>query len=78
LLDRRQRKAEAQNCWLSVDLIHNNTTEEDAYRFIAQVLAKLAPADAAFPVHPAKLITIEFDDALRRNLAKGERILAGQ
>ena len=28
--------AEAQMCWLSVDLIHKHTMEEEAYRFILQ------------------------------------------
>lgn len=67
-----RRRAEAQTCWLSVDMIHKNTTEEDAYRFIEQVLAKLAPADAAFLVHPSKLITIPFDRDIRRRMADGD------
>lgn len=66
-----RRRAEAQTCWLSVDMIHKNTTEEDAYRFIEQVLAELAPADTAFLVHPSKLVTIPFDDDLRRRMAEG-------
>lgn len=70
-----RRQAEAQKCWLSVDMIHKNTTSEDAYRFIEQVLAKLAPADAAFLVHPSKLVTIPFDDELRRRMATGASII---
>lgn len=73
-----RRKAEAQKCWLSVDLVHQNTTNEDAYRFIEQVLAKLAPADAAFLVHPSKLVTIPFDDNVRRRLANGEQMTPRQ
>jgi hypothetical protein len=69
------QKVKAQCCWLSVDLIHRSTTDEDAYHFIEQVLAKLAPADAAFLVHPSKLTTIVFDDDIRRRFAKGEQIL---
>ena len=64
-----RRRAEAQKCWLSVDMIHKNTTSEDGYRFIERVLAKLAPADAAFLVHPSKLVTIPFDDDIRRRMA---------
>ncbi|HEY2840462.1 MAG TPA: hypothetical protein VGJ26_15000 [Pirellulales bacterium] len=71
-----RRKAEQQRCWLRVDLIHRNTSNEDGYRFIQQVLAKLAPADTAFLVHPGKLVTIAFDDALRCRLASGESILS--
>jgi hypothetical protein len=70
------RNVKAQCCWLSVDLIHRHTTDEDAYRFIEQVLAKLAPSDAAFLVHPEKRITITFDDGIRRRLANGEQILS--
>jgi hypothetical protein len=70
-----RRAVESQSCWLSVDLVHQHTTDEDAYRFISQVLAKLAPADAAFLVHPATRSTIAFDDDIRRRLASGEPIL---
>jgi hypothetical protein len=63
-----------QCCWLSVDLIHRNTTDEEAYRFIEQVLAKFAPADAAFLVDPEKGTTIPFDDKVRSLFAKGEQI----
>jgi hypothetical protein len=38
-------------------------------------LAKFAPGDAAFLVHPSKLVTIRFDDDLRVRLAKAEGIL---
>jgi hypothetical protein len=72
------RKIKAQCCWLSVDLIGQGAGEADgAYRFIEQVLARLAPPDAAFLVHPSKLVTIPFDDELRRRLANGEKIQAG-
>src|SRR5580698_9461969 len=60
----------------SVDLVHRLTTDEDAYRFIEQVLAKLAPQDAAFLVHPEKLITMPFDDNIRRQFATGTQILS--
>jgi hypothetical protein len=66
----------AQCCWLSVDLVHRLTTDEDAYRFIEQVLAKLAPPDAAFLVHPEKRTTIPFDNDIRRRLANGAQILS--
>ena len=67
-----RRTAHAQCCWLSVDLIHRHTTNEDAYRFIGRVLAKLAPNDAAALVHPSSLVTIPFSDDVRRRLASGQ------
>ncbi len=70
-----RKKAVAQCCWLSVDRVGKHGSEEDGYRFIEQVLAKLAPSDAAFLVHPSKPIVIPFDDNLRGRLARGERIL---
>jgi hypothetical protein len=69
-----QRVAMAQRAWLSVDLIARHTSDEDAYRFIGRVLAKLAPADAAFLVDPERRTTIVFDDEVRRRLASGEMI----
>ena len=70
-----RKKAMAQRCWLSVDRIGQHGSEQDGYRFIEQVLAKLAPPDATFLVHPSRLITIPFDDQLRGRLARAERIL---
>jgi hypothetical protein len=69
-----RRLCEAQTCWLSVDLVSRHTSDDDAYRFIGRVLARLAPADAAALVHPSRLVTHRFDDELRRRLANGERI----
>jgi hypothetical protein len=69
-----RRLAQAQCCWLSVDLIHHDTTEGEAYRFIGRVLAELAPRDAAAVVHPSRLVTIAFDDEVRRKLANGGQI----
>ena len=66
--------ARAQECWLSVDLAHAHSTDADGYRFIGQVLAKLAPPDAAVLVHPSRLMTMRFDDEVRRKLAAGEHI----
>lgn len=65
-----------QCCWLSVDLIHRTTTEEEGYRFIEQVLAKIAPADAAFLVDPDNGATIAFDDSMRSRFVSGEPILS--
>lgn len=64
-----------QCCWLSVDFIHRTSTDEEAYRFIEQVLAKLALADAAFLVDPDRGATIAFDDEIRSRFAKGEQIM---
>jgi hypothetical protein len=70
-----RRLAEAQTCWPSVDLLGREGSDEDeAYRFIASVLAQLAPRDAAALVHPSRLTTIAFDDRLRRELASGGEI----
>jgi hypothetical protein len=71
-----QMRAEAlsQQAWLSVDNIRFYERREDAYRFIGRVLAALAPADAAFLVHPSRLTTIRFDDGVRRRLASGAPI----
>lgn len=66
-----RRRAAAQRSWLSIDLIGKHTTDENAYRFIGRVLAKLAPHDAAFLVHPARRIVIFFDEDVRRKLADG-------
>jgi hypothetical protein len=67
-----RRKAEAQTSWLSVDLIGKITTDEEAYRFIGAVLAKLAPADTAVLVKPATNSTTLFDDKVRTQLASGQ------
>jgi hypothetical protein len=69
-----RRLVQAQTRWLSVDLIHRNTTDAEAYRFIGSVLAELAPRDAAALVHPSRLLTIAFDDRVRRALANGGQI----
>jgi hypothetical protein len=61
-----------QCCWLSVDLIRRITTDAEAYHFIEQVLARFAPADAAFLVDPDNGATIAFDDNVRSRFAKGE------
>lgn len=69
-----KQKAQAQRRWLSIDLIrpHANATEADAYRFIGRALAKLAPRDAAYLVHPTRQIVVAFDEDVRRRLATGE------
>lgn len=67
-----RRKAEAQQCWLSVDLIHMFTNKDEAYRFMATVLAKLAPADAAVVVRPENNLAIFFTAEVRSKLAAGQ------
>jgi hypothetical protein len=69
-----RRKAEAQKCWLSVDLVQNIKTDEEAYRFIGAVLAKLAPPDTAVLVRPENNSAMPFDDGVRRQLASGEPV----
>jgi hypothetical protein len=66
--------AAAQTCWLSVDLMHRQTPEEEAYRFIGGALAQLAPPDAAALVHPSRLITLAVNDEVRRQLASGGNV----
>jgi hypothetical protein len=68
------RRAQAQSCWLSVDRLGVMGTERDAYPFIANVLAHLAPAETAALVHPATQTTIAFDNEVRRQLASGGEI----
>jgi len=67
-----RRKAEAQQCWLSIDLIHMFKDKDQAYRFIAVALAKLAPADAAVLVKPETNSTVLFTAELRSRLAAGQ------
>jgi hypothetical protein len=67
-----RRKAEAQQCWLSIDLIHMFANKDEAYRFIAVALAKLAPADAAVLVKPETNAAILFTPQLRSQLAAGQ------
>jgi hypothetical protein len=66
--------AVTQQAWLSVDLVHQTASADDAYRFIGKAIAELAPADAAVLVHPERLVSLRFDDALRRRLAAGARL----
>ena len=67
-----RRKAEAQRSWLSVDLVHMMTNKDEAYRFIATALAKLAPADAAVLVVPENNAAVVFTAELRNQLAAGQ------
>jgi hypothetical protein len=68
-----RKKALAQRCRLSVDLI-SKTSSTDAYRFIGRTAAKLAPGNAAFLVHPTDGTIIPFTEDLRRRLAGGQEI----
>lgn len=69
-----RERATAQNCWLSVDLLRPYGTDDEAYSFIARVLAHLAPTDTAALVDPEPLTTIAFNDDVRLQLAKGNRV----
>jgi hypothetical protein len=66
----------SQRCWLSVDLVHRTTTDQEGLRFIEQVLARFAPADAAYLVNPDNGATIAFNDSLRSRFARGELVLS--
>jgi hypothetical protein len=67
-----RRRAEAQRCWLSIDLVHMMTNKDEAYHFIAVALAKLAPADAAVLFKPENNSTLLFTAELRSQLAAGK------
>ncbi len=67
-----RRTAEAQRCWLSIDLVHMITNKDEAYRFIAVALAKLAPADAAVLAKPENNSAVLFTAELRSRLAAGQ------
>ncbi len=67
-----RRQAEAQAAWFSIDRIGKIGSDEDAYRFIAAALIKLAPADAVIVVKPETRAALVLDDALRRRLAEGQ------
>lgn len=67
-----RRKAQAQECWLSIDLVHMVSNKDEAYRFIAVALAKLAPADAAVVVKPESNSAILFTEEMRTQLAAGQ------
>jgi len=71
-----RKKAQTQRSWLSIDLMskHSNSTEADAYRFIGRALAKLAPRDATYLVHPTRRVVIAFDEDVRRRLERGEQV----
>jgi hypothetical protein len=60
-----------QSCWLSVDLMHRHTTDEDGYRFVSAALAKLAPSDTAVLLHPSRYVAVPFTVEVRRTLASG-------
>lgn len=67
-----RRKAEAQGCWLSIDLVSMITNKDEAYHFIAVALAKLAPADTAVVVKPENNAAVIFTAELRSQLAAGQ------
>lgn len=67
-----RHKAEAQRSWLSIDLVHMMTNKDEAYRFIAVALAKLAPADAAVLVKPENNAAVLFTAELRNQMAAGQ------
>ena len=67
-----RRKAEAQRSWLSIDLVHMMTNKEEAYRFIASALAKLAPADAAVVIKPETNSAVLLTAEVRGRLAAGQ------
>jgi hypothetical protein len=71
-----RERAEALSCWLSIDLIHEIEDIEGAYRFIGKAIARLAPADSAFLVHPETYHHLVFNEDVRGRLADGRRLFA--
>jgi hypothetical protein len=71
-----RERAEAQSCWLSIDLIYKTDDVEGAYRFIGKTIARLAPADSAFLVHPETYHYLVFNEDVRGRLADGRRLFA--
>jgi hypothetical protein len=63
--------AAKQPCWMSVDMLHQHGTGNDAYRFVSAVLAKLAPPDAVLLLHPSRYVAVRFSPEVRRTLASG-------
>jgi hypothetical protein len=63
--------AAKQPCWMSLDLMHRHTTDEDGYRFVSAALAKLAPPETALLVHPSRYLAVAFTPEVRRTLASG-------
>jgi hypothetical protein len=66
-----RRMSSQHTSWLSVDLVHRHASAEDAFRFVALVMAKLAPADSVLLVHPSHALTAPFTDRVRATLASG-------
>jgi hypothetical protein len=66
--------AASQRCWLSVDLVRRHTTDDEAYGFIARVIAHLAPKDTVALVDPDRSATIAFSDDVRGRLNQGARV----
>ncbi|MDC7789336.1 hypothetical protein PQJ75_20035 [Rhodoplanes sp. TEM] len=68
-----RERALAQTCWLSVELVHTWASPEDARRFIARTMARLAPDDTAVLLRPPDG-AVAFDAAVRARLAAGETV----
>jgi hypothetical protein len=70
--DPSQREAILQQeAWLSIHLVEA-APDQDCRRFIARVLAELAPADAAFLADLDRRLAIRFDEKVRGQLAREE------
>jgi len=71
-----RKRAESQACWMSIDLRarHRTADEAEPYRLIGALLAKLAPADAAFVVDLATSASQVCRGRPGGRLARGERI----
>jgi hypothetical protein len=60
--------------WLSLDLIGEIGSEDDAYRFIGKALAQLAPLGSLAIVHPEKHIIVPFAESSRDHL-RADKVL---
>ena len=61
----------AQEAWLSVELIGQTLSVENACSFAGKVLAELAPQDTAVVLNLSGLTCRHFDEEIRRKLANG-------
>jgi hypothetical protein len=68
-----RKVAQAHSGWISVDLISQSGAAE-AYKFIGNVLARLAPPDAAVLLHPLRGTAVRFTADVRRRLAENGQV----
>ncbi|MFL9829087.1 hypothetical protein, partial [Rhodoplanes sp. SY1] len=58
----------------SVELVHTWAAPDDARRFVARAMARLAPPDAVVLIGPGTGTAIAFDEVVRTRLAAGDMV----